>query len=259
MKGDMQMSASKFFDRVDDMLSEVRTKQMGNIRKAAQYMASSIAADRWVLLFGTSHSHTPAAETFPRTGSMVGFYPIPELPLSITHGSGEMGIPQMLFLETREGYAQAVLQNYDLDPRDTMVLFSQSGINGVIIDMALEAKRKGLKVIAITSLAHTMASSSRHSSGKRLCEVADVVIDNCVPDGDALLKLDGLDQLVGPGSTISSVAIIDALICEVAANLLEAGITPLVNVTFNKSDDFDGPKHMEKVIQEYRRKLRTLL
>ena len=188
-------------------------------------------------MFGTSHSHTPAAETF--LGQVAWSGSTPPRASAIHHTRfGEMGI-RCFSLKL----AQAVLQNYDLDPRDTMVLFSQSGINGVIIDMALEAKRKGLKVIAITSLAHTMASSSRHSSGKRLCEVADVVIDNCVPDGDALLKLDGLDQLVGPGSTISSVAIIDALICEVAANLLEAGITPLVNVTFNKSDDFDGPKH----------------
>src|SRR5207253_2357039 len=102
---------------------------------------------------------------------------------------------------------------------DSFIVFSNGGVNGVVIDVALGAKRRGLPVIAVVSLEHCLASPPRHSSGQRLPDVADVTIDNCSPAGDALVHISGLDYPVGPGSTLGYAAVVNALKCLVAAEL----------------------------------------
>lgn len=253
------MSAELFLEKAQEVFSRIQSTQLPHIRRAAELMTESIAAGRWVHLFGAGHAKIPVEEVYPRTGGFVGFHPLIELALSwFTPVVGSSGVPQFLFLERVEGFGEAILQGHDLDLRDTMVCFSHSGINPVVIDVALGAKRRGLPVVAITSLDHSTRTSSRHSSGKRLFEIADVVVDTCVPFGDAMVELPGLEFKVGPGSTIGFCLVIDAIVTQVAANLLARGIKPIVNATLNIKGDTVAEDQIKVALQAYANRLKGI-
>ena len=147
-----------------------------------------------------------------------------EMPVKSTH------------LERLEGYASAMIQLHKIDANDTLMVISNSGRNPVPVEMALEAKKIGCSVIAITSMEHTMAVSSRHSSGKKLYEIADVVLDNGACKGDAGFYIDGFDIPTGSTSDAIGIALAQALIAQTIDNLVKAGIQPPVF----KSSNLDG-------------------
>src|SRR5580698_714036 len=172
----MTSVVDRYFATLSERLEQVRTSQAAAIERAAEACAKSIAADKLVFTFGTGHGALPALETFPRTGTIVGFCPIVESTMiSFHHVWGDMGARQYRFIHGVEGYGNAILRSHQLDPADTMILFSHSGVNAVILDIALGARELGMQVVGVTSLPHSSASPSRHSSGKRLFEVADIV------------------------------------------------------------------------------------
>jgi uncharacterized phosphosugar-binding protein len=221
--------ALAFLDGAQTILDKIRSTQIGAIEQAAQICSDSIANGGLVHLFGTGHSRIPVEEIFPRHGSFPGFHPIVEL--SLTHHTqvvGANGQRQAMFIEKIEGLGEVILRNFIFGPHDSMIIFSNSGVNGVVIDVALGAKARGLPLISVVSIAHCEASKSRHSSGKRLVDLSDVVIDNCSPAGDAMVHVEGLEYPVGPGSSIGYVAIVNALKCLVADQLTKRGQPPLV-------------------------------
>lgn len=211
------------------LVERIQTTQMDAIDRAAQICTDSIAGDGLVHLFGTGHSRIPIEEIFPRHGSFPGFHPIVELSLTYhTEVVGANGQRQAMFLEKVEGLGQAILRNFVFGTHDSFMIFSNSGVNEVVIDVALGARERRLPVIAIASVEHCRAAKVRHSSGKRLIDLADVVIDNCAPVGDALVQVDGLAYPVGPGSTIGYTIIVNAIKCLVADRLTKLGKPPLV-------------------------------
>lgn len=227
----------RYFGTLADRLNIVRTSEGANIEAAAQVAADSIGAGKLVFTFGTGHGSFPALESFPRTGTIVGFRPIVESTMISFHRVwGDMGARQYRFIHAQEGYGKAILSSHQIVPGDSLILFSHSGINAVILDMALEFRARGLKVIAVTSIPHSSATPSRHSSGKRLYEVADVVIDTHAPKADANLKIDGLDAPVGASSTSVTIAIAHAIVARTAEILVGRGITPHVMVSPNTID-----------------------
>ena len=136
------------------IMDDIEATQADSIQRAAELMADSIGAERWVHTFGCGHATIPVEEMYPRIGGFVGFHPMIELPLTFfTRITGEMGIHQFLFLERAEGYGEAIMKSYTLDPRDTMWIFSHTGINNVNIDVALRAKALGLKIVVTGSVA----------------------------------------------------------------------------------------------------------
>ena len=136
------------------VLDDIENSQLPAIQRAAELMADSIAAERWVHTFGCGHATIPVEEMYPRIGGFVGFHPMIELPLTFfTRITGEMGIHQFLFLERAEGYGNAIMKGYSFDPRDTMWIFSHTGINNVNIDIAVRAKELGMHVVATGSAA----------------------------------------------------------------------------------------------------------
>src|ERR687885_229730 len=198
------MLALHWLANTRSVLDAIESTQLENIRAAAALMADSIAAERWVHTFGCGHATIPVEEMYPRIGGYVGFHPMVELPLTFfTRVTGEMGIHQFLFLERAEGYGQAIMKSYAFDPRDTMWIFSHTGINNVNIDVALRAKELGMRVVATGSAAQAAGSMTRHPSGKALFELADVVIDTRVPGGDSSVPLAGHADNVGPISTMA--------------------------------------------------------
>jgi uncharacterized phosphosugar-binding protein len=230
----MTSMTDRYFDSLIERLEKVRDTQATAIDAAAQACAASIGAGKLAFTFGTGHGALPALETFPRTGTVVGFRPIVESTMISFHRVwGDMGARQYRFIHAVEGYGKAILRSHRLDPADTMVLFSHSGINAVILDIALECKALGMKVVGVTSLPHSSATTSRHSSGKRLFEVADITVDTGVPMADAALRIDGLEHPVGANSTSITIAIAHAIVSATAEKLVAAGHKPMVMVNPN--------------------------
>ncbi len=148
------MLANEWLKNTREVMSRIEETQMDNIQKAAVVMADTIECGRWVHTFGCGHATLPIEEMYPRIGGFVGFHPMIEIPLSFfTHITGEMGVHQFVFLERVEGYGVEIMKGYTFDSRDTMWLFSHSGINNVNIDIALESKKKGMKVVVFGSAA----------------------------------------------------------------------------------------------------------
>ena len=157
------MLALEWLNNARDVMDRIEKTQTENIRKAAGVMADTIECGRWVHTFGCGHATLPIEEMYPRIGGFVGFHPIIEIPLSFfTHITGEMGVHQFVFLERVEGYGVEIMKGYTFDQRDTMWLFSHSGINNVNIDIALESKKRGMKVVVFGSAAAAKGKKTRH-------------------------------------------------------------------------------------------------
>ena len=166
---------------------------------------------------------------FPRYGSYPGFHPIVELSMTFhTQVVGANGQRQAMFIERVEGLAETILANFELGPPDVMIVFSAGGLTAVPIEMAMGAKARGLPVVAVTSVAQSLAAEPTHSTGTRLLDHADVVLDLCTPPGDAMVVLEGVATPVGPGSTIAAVALVNEIKVQTAALLLERGALPPV-------------------------------
>ena len=237
----------RYLDNAVARLEELRDSQRDQIAAAGRVCADSIAAGKLVFTFGTGHGSFAALETFPRTGTPVGFRPIVETPIALFHHVlGDMGSYQYRFLHTREGYGRAILRAHRLDSGDTMVLFSHSGINAVILDMAVEAKERGMKLVGVTSIPHSSQVESRHSSGKRLYELADVVVDTRVPLRDAAVDIEGLDDPVGPTSTVVAVAAAHAIVAATVEELVARGQAPRIMVSPNVKESAAAHAHNDE-------------
>lgn len=238
------------------ILEQIDRTQVAPIAQAAEIMAESIAADGLVHMFGAGHSALPVAEAYPKCGNIVGFHPIVELALmNFTNVVGSNGIAQFTFLERAEGYGRAILESHILKAQDVMLVISQSGINPLVMDIALGARERGLKVVALTSVSQCRQSPARHSSGKRLIDAADMVIDNCVPFGDVTIQVEGADEPMGPVSTLASIALVNTLVVEVARALIRRGQRPIVNPTLNAPDGgAAAEERMQRALREYRRR-----
>ena len=248
----------RYFDSLAERLDRVRTTQSQAIEQAAALCAKSIAREKLVFTFGTGHGALPALECFPRTGTIVGFRPIVESTMiSFHHVWGDMGARQYRFIHAQEGYGRAILRSHQLDPADTMLLFSHSGINAVIMDIAMECKERGIALIGVTSLPHSSRTPSRHSSGKRLFEVADVIIDTGIPLADASLTIEGLDAPVGASSTSVTIAVAHALVAVTAEKLVRQGIEPQVMVSPNTSGKEAANRQNDENYEELWRRLKA--
>jgi uncharacterized phosphosugar-binding protein len=211
------------------VLERIEATQADALERASAICADAIAADGLVHLFGTGHSRIPVEELFPRYGSYPGFHPLVELSLTYhTDVVGTNGQRQAMFIERVEGLADVILENFELGPPDAMVVFSASGLGAAPIEMARGARERGLPVVAVTSREQSLAGEPRHSSGTRLLDHADVVLDLCTPAADALVELDGLSTPIGPGSTLAAVALVNELKVRTAELLVARGALPPV-------------------------------
>jgi uncharacterized phosphosugar-binding protein len=248
------MLSKRWLANTRAILDDIEASQIPAIQRAAGLMADSIAAERWVHTFGCGHATLPVEEMYPRIGGFVGFHPMIELPLTFfTRITGEMGIHQFLFLERAEGYGEAIMKSYTFDRRDTMWIFSHTGINNVNIDVALRAKELGMRVVATGSAAEV--SSTRHASGRTLFEIADVVIDTRVPAGDSSVPLKHHVDKVGPVSTMAFVAVVWMTITTVAELLSERGVKLYIHPSHNVPGDTTARERLDAALAEYKRRI----
>src|SRR3954451_13670995 len=183
------------------LLLERLEGQAGAIEAASRICADAIGGGGLVHCFGTGHSRIPVEELFPRYGSYPGFAPLVELSMTNhTQVVGANGQRQAMAIERMEGFAATILANFRLRPTDAAIVFSAGATTAVPIEMAVGFRAAGMKVVAVTSVEHSREAASQHSSGTRLLDHADVVLDLCTPPGDALVEVGG--TRVGSGSSV---------------------------------------------------------
>lgn len=237
------MIINKYFDFLKNKLEEVATHETANIEQAANLVVESCVQGKRFYVFGSGHSHLIAEELYIRAGGLALVKAIlpPELMLH------EMPNKSTL-LERLDGYAAALLDLHKVEAGDTILVVSNSGRNNVPVEMCMEAKKRGLHVIVMCSMKHASQTTSRHSSGKKMYEFADVILDNHGEKGDAAFELDGLDTPVGPTSDFIGIAIAQALLTEVIDQLVKTGM----EVPVFKSSNVDGADAFnQKLFDQY--------
>ncbi len=250
------MLAKQWLDNSRNVMNKIESTQMENIEKAAKIMADTIQAGRWVHTFGCGHATLPIEEMYPRIGGFVGFHPMIELPLTFfTNIVGGMSVHQFVFLERVEGYGVEIMKGYNFDSRDIMWLFSHTGINNVNIDIALESKKRGMKVIVFGSAKEAEGKQTRHSCGKTIFDLADLVVDTCVPIQDASVDLKHHVDKIGPVSTMAFVTAVWMTITTVAEILEERGVKLFIHPSHNVPGDLTARQRLEEALAEYKRRI----
>ena len=224
----MNQKAVEYAHAMQAVLDRIVEQEMGKILQAADVIANAVAQDGILYTFGTGHSHVVAEDVAYRAGGLVPVDAILEASLT-----GHEKVRQSEFMERVEGMAAVILDYYKPSAKDAMVIISNSGRNAVPVEMAMHARQRGLPVIAITSLAHSQGTTSRHSSGKKLYELADIVIDNHCIKGDAMIRMEGLPMPVGAGSGVAGLLIMHTIIVQTIQALLDRGIQPPVFMSGN--------------------------
>src|SRR5215212_7338075 len=237
-----------YFDQLSALMMTLRD-QGPDIETAAKMMAGCIAEGGVVHVFGSGHSHMMAEEVFHRAGGLFAFNAMLDVNLT-SFGTLKAGM-----VERQEGYAPVILESFDVRPGEVVVVVSNSGINPVPIELAIEAKKRGARTIAITSAANYAGAKSRHSSGKKLADVADLTVDSRVPVGDAILTFDGLDAPVAAASTALGAALMNAIVAQTTEALLAAGHQPPVIVSMNIPG---GDDRNQALAEQYGPRLRLL-
>lgn len=244
------MSAEIYLSQVSKIIAAIQHTQNEKIARAAGVFARSIQTGGRVYLFGSGHSVIPVLDIFPRYGSFVGFVPIYDPRLMWFNVVGPGGARELLWLERHEGYIPVVLQSYQLEARDSILIFSHGGLNAAPVEMAIETKKQGLTVVSVSSHQNLERSKAAHSSGKRLADASDIAIDNCVPPEDALVSVEGIKERFAAGSTVAAVSIAMALVAETGTQLVKRGAKP---PTFVSPNVGLPPDHNQTVFRDYER------
>jgi len=248
--------AKQWLQNARSIMDRIEETQMKNIQKAASLMADTIEAGRWVHTFGCGHATIPIEEMYPRIGGFVGFHPMIELPLTFfTNIVGGMSVHNFVFLERVEGYGTEIMKGYNFDPRDCMWLFSHTGINAVNIDVAIAAKKQGMKVIVFGSAKEAEGKQTRHSSGKNIFELADLVVDTCVPIEDASVLLKNHIDKVGPVSTLAFVTAVWMTVTTVAEILADRGVKLFIHPSHNVPGDTTAKERLSEALAEYKARI----
>ncbi|MDI1322616.1 MAG: SIS domain-containing protein [Algoriphagus sp.] len=245
--------APKAFIQYKDLIFQKLKKafaQENQILQAAQMIAESLGKGGWIYISGTGHSHMFAEEIFYRAGGFARVIPILDSALML-HESASKSTE----IERKEGYAAEIMKPYTLTENDIFIIASNSGRNAVSIELALHANSKGAKTICITNLAHSNSVESRHSSNKKLFQIADLFLDNCGEIGDAGISIPGLSLKVGATSTVIGVAILQAIMVQAATILVEYGIRPEV---FNSSNSNEGEEENDALLAKYKPMVKIL-
>src|SRR6266566_4716546 len=256
---DKPEAALEFFDRALMLLEKLKRTEGTAIQQAADLCADRIARGGLVFLFGNGHSRMLCEEMTPRQGCFPGFVALVELALSNQAAIiGANGLRAPLYLENYEGYAEQILRGFRFGRDDAFIVISTSGIRPVVVEMAMGARRRGLPVIAITSKTHCAQGKAAHSSGKKLMDCADIVIDNQCPPGDCVLQLAGLDWATGPASTITGATIINMIRCATAEGLLRRGKIPTLLPSHQYVGNIRSGEQLEAFYEAYRKSLAHL-
>lgn len=220
---------AQLFDEFDSahaaVMERLRKTQKSAIISAGNAIYKAIKAGHRFFVTGTGHSHMMAEEFYTRAGGLACVTPI--MPTEFLLHEHPL---KSTAVERVAAYAPVIFEVYGIAPGDVLLIASNSGRNGLIVEMALEAKKMGVTVLAITS---TVGQASRHPSGKKLCDIADITIDNCSVEGDATCEIYENGPYMGATSTITGAYIVQQLSIAVAAAFMADGVKPPVFLSSN--------------------------
>ncbi len=216
-----------YWKQVGGVIDYVMDTQAQKIEQAARMVADSLKKDGMLYVFGCGHSHMIGEDLFYRAGGTAAVCAMLDSDLMLHTGAAKSSV-----YEKMPGLAAPVFARYGITDRDVLLVVSTSGINSVPVEMAMCAKEQGIPVIAIVSEAYR-EDASRHPSGKKLRDVADLVLDNGVCHGDAAVEIAGSDMRVGPISTISSCLIAQSIVVQADEFMYQEGVRPPVYVSGN--------------------------
>lgn len=241
----MNIGAELIFDSIVSVIGKVRKTQMDKIEAAADQLSERLFQGGIIYVFGAGHSRAFGMEMCGRAGGLVPMKLIGLEDLAALEGGSQINLIE---LERDANTAHKLLKLHEVRPEDGMIIVSNSGRNGSSVELALACKQKGVFVLAVTSLEHSQQCSSRHSSGKKLYEIADLVIDNCCPYGDTLLNIPHISEKTGSASSVTGAMIAQSLTVGIIARYVQADRTPPVYISANVDG---GDEHNKKVIEQY--------
>jgi len=242
-------SINRYFETVDSLLSEIQRTQLDEIKQASKLVADSIKNDGVIQIFGTGHSTLLARELSFRAGSLAPVNFVVDVSIA-----GTVAVIKSSYMERVEGIGEILFDHARPSSGDVFIVISNSGRNAVPIEFAQKASDEGFPVIVLTSKTYSMSQPSRHSSGKRLLDIGDVVIDNCGKIGDVAVDFPGMEQGVGATSTLAGSYILNAIVIQAVEKLLEEGVEPPVFMSGNLDGGMD---FNQKLIDKYRDRIRT--
>jgi len=243
-----------YFEVMREVVEDVLNTQEANMMKAADILTNTTKNNGIIHLFGSGHSSLIAEDVFWRAATLANVHAIFE---SAVAGINE--VTKTSKIEKLEGIGRIILEYNRVLPPDAIICISNSGNNAATVDVALGAKERGVPVIAITNVTYADQLTTHHSSGKKLKDVADVVIDNCSLYGDAAVEIPGFSQKVGATSTIPVAFIVPALLVQTCENLVDLGIQP--DVYYNGHLAYEDPAiklHNDALVDKYFYRIRNL-
>ena len=237
-----------YFDNLERVLDSARRSQRQSMEQASELLCDTIVNGGSLFAFGCSHAGLLALELYYRTGGLALINPVkaPGLCLDVDPATFTSQIERL------KDYGVLICDFSHIKKGDSVIVHSVSGRNTVTVDFAIRCREKGAKVIGLTSLEAGKSNPSRHPSGKLLCDVADIVIDNCGCSGDGSVKLEGLAEKVGPTSTAVGAAILNAIVVRTVELILDKGLTPPVFMSANVEG---GDEHNKTMLEQYQQRI----
>ena len=240
----------EYIENIKKIIEKIESSGTEKIEETAQVLSKTLMAGKKIYLFGTGHSHMLSEELFYRAGGLVNIQPI-LIDSLMLHVSASKSTEK----EREEGMAERIFNEYNMSKDDAVIIISNSGRNGVIVDMALLCKAKGLYTIALTNLEHTYAGLSRHKSGKRLCEIADTVLDNFGCVGDACIEINNVEGKICPTSTVIGALLLNASVARAVEICAENGCHP---EHFASSNVDGGDEINNRLVEKYIKEIKHL-
>jgi len=225
------MLALEYCKRIIEGIETIKKTQMDAVSKAADEIARRLEGGGILNVFGSGHSHVLAEEVFGRAGGLIQARAIVPHELTV-----DLEMEKSTYMERLDGLAEIVFATHKIRTQDVLVIASNSGRNAVPVQMAMEARKRGIYTVAVTNMAHSKSVTSRDKSGKKLYELCDIVLDTCGLPGDALVPVPGKDYSVAPGSTIFGALLLEFLVCAIIENMISRGAEPFIL----KSANLDG-------------------
>ena len=238
-----------FFEGIQAIFEQIRSSQGKNIEQAAQWIAEAVIQDGVVHIFGTGHSNAIAEEVFGRANTLAPVNQVMDLSMA-----GSVNTVRSFYLERVEGIGEIIFEHVRARPQDVFLVISNSGRNAVPIDFARAAKEHGHKVIVETCVEFSLSQPSRHSSGKRLLDYADVILDNRTPLADVVVKVDGMKPGLGSASGIAGSLLVHATLVEAAVKIKERGHEPPVFMHGNLDG---GMEYNQYLLDKYWSRIRN--
>ena len=244
------MKTQKYLNEVEALLGRLESQQ-DTIDIIADKASEIIMNGNWIRMFGSGHSVLPMMDTFPRYGGYVGFYPIMDPRIMWTTASGPAGAEEVIWLERQEGYSDFLLRANRWNKEDMLIVISHGGQNAYPVEVAQAAKSDGLFVVALTSMKNHMNKPAIHSSGKKIGDIADIILDNCVDSEDAVVDVEGVAGKIAGTSTLSAIVLMQSISAQTAIKLSQKGYYVKPFATPNALNI--EPGRQDAVYYEYRK------